>query len=500
MMKRALPLSALLVAWAAAAPAQLIPIRSVPVSQSHQFDLLPSYTMAMGGVSIAVQDSLLDPFRNPATGARLGTARFFASPGVYSVSSRAGAGRTLPLGALMKAGSWHGGISVALQEVDFSQATGFQVFPLSCPACEAEGIDFGPPERSHGNTYAFAMLGKELSSAGLSLGGSVMWSGLSAVDGVDLLYANSAQIKQYGHSVDLRLGALKEWTGDRSLEAVVVHNRYRMTHDVSYIDTFWDPGTQQFMQRPRLERNLDRTTTWGLHLAYEHPIPAPGWRLGWIGTVNRKSHPKIPNYEIMNIPRDPGHSSAFNLGIGISRTHKASTFGIDAIYEPIWSHTWADSEDPIETIRGDTIAPGGMTIENHFRFSNALLRMGFDQQFPLGDSSTVAGLQLGLAVREIHYWLDQQDHVQITARSQEERWVEWSPTWGLSVRFSELELRYRGRVTNGTGRPGVLPDIQRGNLDVASAGGDVLIAPSGPLTLTDVRVITHQFSISLPLR
>ena len=60
----------LLVVRVPAAPAQVISIRTVPVSQAHQFDLFPSYTLAMGGVSIALRDSLLDPFTNPATGYR----------------------------------------------------------------------------------------------------------------------------------------------------------------------------------------------------------------------------------------------------------------------------------------------------------------------------------------------------------------------------------------------------------------------------------------------
>jgi hypothetical protein len=497
MMKRALCLSAVLATWANAAPAQLIPIRTVPISQAHQFEIFPSHTLAMGGVSIAVEDTLLDPFTNPAKGSRLGAARFFGSPSVYSVSSQGGAGRTLPVGAMMRTGSWYGGLSIALQEVDLSQRNGFPTI-FACPACNTAAIDLGPIEQSHGNTYVFAMLGRAL-SAGLSLGGSVLWSGLHAVDGVDLLYANSARIKQYGDAVDVRLGMLKEWTGDRSLEAIVLHNRFGMTHDVFYLDSFWDPGTQQFSQRPRLERNLDRTSTWGLHVEYEHPITATGWRLGWLATANRMSHPKIPNYEIMNIPRDPGHSSAFNVGVGISRTHEASTFGIDVIYEPIFSHTWADSEVPIETERGETIPAGGKTIENQFRFSNALFRMGFGQELDIGDGGMGAGLQFGLMVRSIHYWLDQENHIQISARSHEERWMEWTPTWGFSVRFPELEIRYRGRVTNGTGRPGVAgPPV--GVLEDSAVGSNILVAPSGPLTLDEVRVVTHQISLSLPLR
>lgn len=62
------------------------------------------------------------------------------------------------------------------------------------------------------------------------------------MDGVDLLYNGSAQIGQFGHAVDVRVGAPKEWTGDRSLELVAVYNRFRMTHDVFYLDqgsTIW---------------------------------------------------------------------------------------------------------------------------------------------------------------------------------------------------------------------------------------------------------------------
>ena len=36
--------------------------------------------------------------------------------------------------------------------------------------------------------------------------------------------------------------------------------------------------------------------------------------LGWVATTNLMSHPKIPNYEIVNIPRDPGRSTAYNVG------------------------------------------------------------------------------------------------------------------------------------------------------------------------------------------
>lgn len=273
------------------AAAQLIPIRTVPVSQAHQFQIFPSRTVAMGGVSIAVADRLGDPFTNPATATRLTTGVLFGSPGVYHVTHEGGGGRTLPLGALAKRGPWFGGLAVGLQQVDPSDRANSPPPGWACPACDVVGLDLSRNDRPRGNEYAFALLGRDLPGAGLSLGASVRWSGLNAVDGVDLLYAGSEKIEQFGHAVDVRLGALKEWTGDRSLEVVAAYNRFRMTHDVFYVDGEWDPDTRRTIQRLRLDRNLDRTNTWGLHAEYAHPLSGEDWRIGWLGTVNYKSHP-----------------------------------------------------------------------------------------------------------------------------------------------------------------------------------------------------------------
>src|SRR5436309_9136784 len=85
--------------------AQLISIKTVPIAQGDQFEIYPSHNLAMGGVSIAVPDTLLDPFRNPAKGARLAAApRFFGSPTFYGFSTAAGGGRTLLLAVFTQAG------------------------------------------------------------------------------------------------------------------------------------------------------------------------------------------------------------------------------------------------------------------------------------------------------------------------------------------------------------------------------------------------------------
>jgi hypothetical protein len=188
--------------------------------------------------------------------------------------------------------------------------------------------------------------------------------------------------------------------------------------------------------------------------------------------------------------------------VGVSRARGNSSFGMDLIYEPIWSHTWADAASPMPTRTGETIPAGGMTIENRFRFSNAVARFGIEQRFILGENGPLGGFQLGLALRQMQYRLAQHDHIQISDRRHKEAWTESTPTWGLNLRFPDLEVRYHGSVTYGTGRPGVARDFGGFVLDgtLAAGGSNILAAPSGPLTLDEVRVTTHQISVSLPLR
>ena len=504
-MRYAVLLALLLIGPAALAPAaaQLITIRTLPVSQGEQFAFFPSHNLGMGGVSLALADTLLDPFANPAKAARLRASQVFGSPASYTVTGGAGAGRTLPLGSFARAGSWFGGAWFALQQVDAARTLD-PFFPGPVPLEDAivdpEGLLSGLDARHHGNSFGHLFVGKSDAARGLSLAGSASWARLRAVDGVDLLYSGSAGVRQLGHSYDVRLGALREWENGRTLEAVVLFDRYVMTHDVTYLDVFWDPALQQFNQSARMDRNLDRTNTWGVHVAYERPMREPGWRIGWVATANHMTHPKIPNYSVMSIPRDPGNSNALNFGVGVARTRGPATYGVDVIYEPIWSHTWADAATPVETVSGDTIAPGGMTVENTFRFSNALLRVGLATDFADGARVPSAGVQLGLVVRSISYRLTQFDHVQLRGRIQDESWIEWSPTWGATFRLPGWELRYQGQITHGTGRPGVSRFVG-GGVDRAAptTGGGILAAPSGPLTLDEVSVTSHRISVSVPL-
>ena len=470
--------------------AQLIPIRSVPVASGDQFLLYPSSNLALAGTNIALDDHLLDPFVNPAKGSRIREATLVSSPAFYAITNDNGSGRTLPIALLGGSETWFGGGSFALQEL--TAADREQLFR----------IWWGPQadqtlrEQSATNLYLHGYLGRRLGDVGeteLSLGGSISWAGLGAIDGVEHLYALSQRIDQGGSIVDLRVGLLGEGEDGRNWEALFVHSRFDATHDVSYLDTVWNEDQLFWEWVTRVDTNRDETNTTGVHLGYIFPLTESGWQFGTIATVNRKSHPKIPNYEIQNIPRDPGNSWAYDFGVGLSRTGDGATYGFDLVFEPIWSDTWAEAAVDTMTAGGTPIREGEKTIENEFFFSNATIRMGLGQDFSWG------GIGLGLELRSIRYDLEQFDNIAEERRTQREDWMEWTPSWGLNVGLSDLELRYVGRATTGTGRPGVAwSPVQAAVLDAAR--NDFLLAPEGPLTLQDAWVITNQLSISIPVR
>ena len=468
--------------------AQVIPLKTIPVASGDQFRVTPSENLAMGNIGIALNDIYADPFINPAKGIRIDGVNLFSAPTFYNISNENGSARTLPFGVLVQTENWYGGFSFSIQQlqgrerfnfwpsVDFTTDLFFMPEPLSLN------------EQNNSNLYISGLLGTEISD-NISLGASIFWAELEAVEGVDLLYPRSFSIEQSGNIADIRLGLLGKSSNQRYYEFLLLHSRYDMTHDVNYGFLFNELGR---ITGDNIEQNLDRTNTWGAHFGYVQPLNANDWQIGGILTVNRKDHPKIPNYDLVNIPRDPGNSWAFATGVGIARQTGTSTFGADLIFEPIWSHTWAEAAEPVQTVSGDIIPAGGRTIENDFQFRNWLFKMG------IGHQAGVFGFQLGLQLRWIRYWLDQTNIVEGFDRSQRESWAEWTPGIGFNLNFPDFNIRYTGRFTTGTGQPGVaFPAFAA---DAALANSDIIAAPGGPLTLQEALVFTHQFTLSVPLR
>jgi len=383
-------------------------------------------------------------------------------------------------------GEWSGAGLVAIQQLN--QGTGF-----------GQAIS----ERTAANQYAVGVLARRLPN-GVSVGGSVYLAGLEAVDGVDLLYAGSDRLDQSGTLVDFRLGMTKSWDDTRRLDVVLMHNRTNMAQDVHFTNWVWDPIPRTSRMIEREEHNEDRTNIWGGHARFTRPVGKQGWRLGLMGTANHLSHPKIPNYQIQNIPRDPGTTYGYNVGAGVGRVTGTSSFGIDIVEEPMFSTTWADAARDTLSVNGTTIKAGQHTVDNHFRFSNVKMRVGFGTDIPMSrDSSSALGLQVGLSVHSINYRLKQTNFVLRTYRVQDEGWTEWTPTFGLGWRAKDFQVQYSYRRTCGPsdcfgfGSQQVVFGVE--DVAVPSTGG-VIAAPSAPLTIDGGTVRAHQISVFIPIR
>lgn len=469
--------------------AQVISLKTVPIPTGDQFVLYPSRSLGMGGVSIALEDPFADAFANPAKGARQVGSLLFVSPTIYNVSDHGGAGRSFSTGGLYGHGSWFGGGLVAVQQLDVP-VNDFAWFQL--PTAGRNLLGEWPT-----NLYVQALVGMRLPGTHVSLGASVYRARLRALQGVERLYSQSWSITQDGDMTDLRLGLLAEQSDGGWVEAALVHDRVDMTHDVTYVDFLQDPGPGPGQDELWVQENQSRTRTTGLQLGVVRPLAAAGWRIGGLLTVNRKTHPKIPNYDVAGIPRDPGNSTAYDLGIGIARQWGKGLFGLDLVYQPARSHTWAEAGEPALAADGTTIAAGGHTIDNWFHFSNLRIATGISQTI------RSAGFQLGLSLLLYDYSLRQVDHFTGLTDRTHEGWIEWAPTWGGVLRFSDLEVRYSGRLAMkgfpsllGGGRDFV--NVPTGPVPLAS-GDDYLVPITRPTNLPDYATFTNQLSVVIPI-
>jgi hypothetical protein len=484
-----------------ASRAQVITVKTAPIADGGQFAFLPSANLGMGGLAIALADSSLDPFVNPAKGARLRGTRVFGAPTFFSVTRKAGGGLTLPLGASVSSGAWFSQLVLAMQDIDRPGESSVPAPTVLDAIGGGAVVSVDDPKRSRQNRYVHGLVGRRLGN-GLSVASSASWWRLNALDGVDLYYPRSFSVRQHGDAMDLRVGVLKELGRGQSIEALALHNRFSMTQDVSFMDAFWDPTLRQIIGRPRVEPNADQTDTWGLHVAYVRPLADSSWRVGALLTGNRIRQPRLPAYELPEVPADGGRAVAYKVGAGITRVAGPLRGGFDAIYAPIWSRTWVRADEPAPSATGAPLDVGATILENHFRFQNAIARVGLSADVPLGKDQTMR-LETGGQLHAIRYRLEQWDAVAQASDASTQHWNEWTRTWGVSFQFAGASLQYRGRLTTGAGRPGF---DDRGNIAFAPTAGvlpTTSFAPPVPvfgLTFADVRTTTHQISFSVPIR
>lgn len=464
-------------------PAQIIAIKTVPLSTGNQFNLFPSQNLSMGGISIALDDPLADAYENPAMGAFGNSFQVIVDPAHFTITDDYGSGLTVPLHISTNKASWFGGVSLALQKLNQG------------------GSNSGPDQntlsgKSNNNSYFNAFYGRPLSKNNLYWGASVFWASLNALEGVDLLHRSSSRLDQEGNLSLIKLGLVKLWQDQRRLEALLAYEHFDMTQDV-YTNTWsWiDDWGNYAPTRQTVQTERDKSNTWAARLNFTRPLGTSNWRIGYSGTANWKSHPKIPNYELMNIPRDPGNSYAYQFGIGLAKINEKASFGFDLVYEPIWSHTWANAIEQIDVDDSHSIYPGQKTFDNRFEFSNWTVAFGFS------NDEEPFGIQLGLNLHVIDYNLKQHNYLDRITRKQNENWWEWYFSWGFRLKTNFGKIYYVGRFTQGTGLPGVAGEWRTDRAAMAdfAAKADFLVAPQGSLTVNEATVLNNQIIISIPL-
>ncbi|HEX9484997.1 MAG TPA: hypothetical protein VF929_10470 [Gemmatimonadaceae bacterium] len=471
------------VAGVGRADAQLISPRTVPVFQDEQFQLYPSSRPGLGSVRIALDDTLGDVFVNPAKAIRLRGTMAVAAPYGHAISGDRGGGRTLPVTVLFGTEDWGGAVLGAIQQTD-------RAGPV---------WNRSTSERTATNQYLTASISRRFSD-GTSLGASAFHADLSAVDGVDLLYAGSDRIDQSGNLNDFRMGALKEWQPGHAAELLVVRSSTRMRHDVHFTTWVWDSSARQSRQRTRQDINLDETDVTGLHAQYMLPVGTEGWRLGFLGILNYFDHPKIPNYVLQNLPRDPGSTRAYNVGLGASRNAGPLTVAADVVMEPITSNTFADMTTDVKRADGTVIPAGEKTVENHFTFHNSRAALGVGWRAVVDSAAgTSVALNFGLSMYAISYDLLQTNNITRTLRAQHENWVESGPTLGIRFHMRDVDVSYAFRATCGTGSCDI---VQQDRVFVTSAPAPsgIIAAPASPLFLQSGRETSHHLTVSVPFR
>jgi len=466
---------------------QEINLRTVPLIAGNQTDFYPSLSRGMGNLSIAFDDPLADPLINPAKASKLGELELFFSPTrnswsnedgrpVYTSSGSAkymgAAINSMPFGFYIKRDNFFTGGIISYQSY------------LSDRSIPNNWLNSNTKSDVGNNVYLFGLAGVYLPDLKLSIGGSISWSELHAIDGVNLLYPGSYDIKQYGRSLDYKIGFAGESSEREQLEFVIARTTFKSSHEVTYNNPYWF-YSDIWIGGYQTELNKDESNGWVIHTKYNNSV-SDEVKIGGIFTVNWKEHPKIPNYALANIPRDPGSSTAYNLGVGIVDSGERTTLGFEYIYEPMTSYTWAEAGP--ENL---SYPSSFKTVENFFDFYNHIIRGGI---YTHTDVSWL-DYRLGIQLYFNKYNLKQNDNILNTSRTANENWLETTLCGGLTINLSGFQILYSLQVILGNGIVGS-ENNQFIAFDASAmrSEADFLIAPSGSLVVDDIPLVTQQIS------
>ena len=469
-------LTTVLLAGASALNAQLIAIKTVPLLATEQFAVTPTFSAGMAGLRLANEDSLRDPFLNPARGGLFNGRYLVSGTNLSRIATGVGGFFTIPVTFLYSNSRHFGGVHVSAQQM---HARRYVPFPEQS-AGTGNYLPAAWKEKKVFNGFFSGYWGRRLSSRDV-LAGSLSYARLTGLSGQEYLF-DAPIYMQNALEFESRLGWYRTLSSG-AVEAVLVYQDFNMQTELgrSFPGEAGSAGTEQ-----------EITRTFGLYLAGRRQVRKKV-RAGFSLTANRKWHPRIINYSLMRIPRDPGDTYAFEIGTGLMLTDSGgwSKSGVEVLFQPVWSRTWAEAEKDMVRDDGSLLRKGGRTIDNRFRIANWRFRIGLE------DHNPPFTVQLGLEVRLYRYRLEQENHIAGTVRRRTETWQEWKPSFSLQYDFRGVRLGYVFGAVFGSGIPGL---VNPGRSFVDSSDVGYLIAPASALTLQNTVVLVHRLQITRRLR
>jgi hypothetical protein len=453
--------------------AQNIQVKTVPILSCEQFNMIPSFRQDMGDVSIAVTDSIQDVYFNPAKNSATHSNIFisfkkdgwnYAQETAYrqqtsftyynsEESSSSASLLSIPIGCYFTGKSVYGGGLVALQQVSNTSSSKENFRAANFPMTLFTGI--------------------RLPGLDLKVGAGVSHVALNGIDGVYLLYPNATRLHQHGKADQYRIGLSKNFGTQNLCSLLGMRYLYRLSQSTSDVN------------------NKDENEGWVVQTDYIRTL-TESWSVGGMLIADWRYHPKIPEYPLASIPRDPGHTQAMEFGIGCKWQNDSAVLGVDVIYEPIDVKTWADAAAEFKNWDGQIYGKGDKTMRNDYHFRNRLIRSG--AQFAV---SRKVVLRTGAQFRIYEYDYYQNDflnHMETTGKPQR-KWTETTWTGGMTVHLHHVNLNYSVRLLSGTGL------LERqwlwrwfGEVDFAKA--DFIIPPTVRLNVTPVTYVTQWLGLS----
>jgi hypothetical protein len=232
---------------------QIIGVKTLPLITTRQFNLAPSYYAGMGGVHIALADSLADGYRNPALATRLNGSLFYLAPfrdswrnnrivsdPWFGSQSEANVGplegslaQGLPIGVIHHLNLYGGRLrftaGLTLSSEQLRHTSHRERF------WDPETGDWSEPLRMNAFNWPISGIAAiQFPERRLSIGIGVDDVTLRAVDGIPLLYPGAQKLIQEGHLAHYRLGASYTGADKSRYDFLVLHKRYHMKQVAIY--------------------------------------------------------------------------------------------------------------------------------------------------------------------------------------------------------------------------------------------------------------------------